>query len=142
MRNLFVILCLLLGGCAFNNAGIRHYELVTSTDAKGNKTEHMALADTISADLPGLKTLAVGRIKLEFSTDPVETVEPVFDNKGSFVHAITVKRLPGFYTSPSIKAQSVANKSFIDGIFSGITGAATSIGALFVTGGAAKAVGL
>ena len=136
MRNLFFILCLLLGGCAFDNAGIRHYERVTSTDAKGNKTERMALADTISADHPGLRMLAVGRLKMEFGGDSFETAQPVFDAKGNLVSTVNVKSLPGLYTSPVIKAQGVANRSFIDGLGACFTGIASTVGGLFVTGGA------
>ena len=137
LGSLFLIF---LPGCAFNNAGIRHYERVTSTDAKGKATQRMALADVISADLPGLKTLEVGRLKLEFSADPYDTVDPVFDTKGAFVQAVPVKRLPGICASPLVKTQGAANRSFLDGMFSGITGTASSIGALLVTGGLSKAL--
>ena len=139
MRSLAII-CLLLAGCACDNAGIRHYELVSSTDAKGNKSERMVLADTICADLHGITDLNVGRIQMKFSADYFEATVPVYDAKGVFLQSVTERHLPGLYTSRVIKAQGIANRSFLDGAFSGLTGTASSIGALFITGGAAKAI--
>ena len=131
---------LMVAGCACNNASLRHYELVTTTDAKGNKSEHMALADSIAADLHGVTEVNAGRLSMKFSTDYFETTVPVYDAKGVYLSSVTERHLPGLYTSGVIKSQGVANRSFLDGMFSGITGTASSIGALFITGGAAKAI--
>ena len=141
LLSLFAFLFLLfLSGCAYNNAGIRHYERVTSTDAKGNKTTKMMLADAISADLPGLSTLDVGRIKLTFNPDSYEVTEPVYDAKGVYLQTVTMKKLAGVYVSPVLAAQGNANRSFIDGLGAFFTGIASTIGGLFVTGGALSLV--
>ena len=133
---------LVVSGCASQNAAIRHYELVTTTDARGNKSQKMMLADSLCADMPGLASLDVGRIKLKFNTDSYEVTEPVCDAKGAFLQTVVVKKLAGVYVSPVIAAQGKANKSFIDSVCAGISGAGSIFASMFVTGGLFHAAGL
>lgn len=130
---LLVLILSFLTGCAHQNSGIRYYEPVTKVNKDGNRYQKQELVASIATDMPGVTSLTVGRLHVEWIGEAMLTEEAVYDRKGNFITKLSQRYLPGFYPSHTIRAQGEATARVVDSSAAGVTGAVIS------TGGAAAA---
>jgi hypothetical protein len=129
-----------LTGCAHVNSGIRYYEPLVTVDKKGVSHTNMRLKASLAVDMPGLQTLTIGDIRLDFNSRPITSSEAIYDRRGNFVEVMPTSYLPGLYPSHTIESQGVATAKIIDSAAAAATGTLLSIGGGIASGGLITAV--
>jgi len=135
-----IILTGFLGGCAHQNSGIRYYEIVNKETSEGRKYQSTALIASIATDMPGVKSLSVGRLNIEWTDKIMQIEEAIYDRKGNFITKLSQKYLAGMYPSHTIRAEGEATSRVVDATAGGVTGAVISTGGAAAVGALPGAV--
>lgn len=141
MRYLLLLLLPVLVSCESLAPAIKQYKPITCVDKNGHTYQKMALASSISADLPGLSTLDIGGdIHLTFNNQVLTATTPVYDGKGNVTGTTTSQYATGLYVSHVVDAQGNAVYKCINAGAAGASGILAWIFGAVTTGGIAGAI--
>jgi len=134
---IFPIVLFALSSCAYMDAGIREYEVVSTQRKDGSTGAKSVLVRAISADMPGLKEMQTpSGLRLAFGEQIEERQEAVLNKDGNFVTTLVSRTLSGFYPSRTILASGEKSRVIIK------EGGATATGVILSAGAAAATAGL